>query len=189
MKADPEYQFDKYPDGGVNRTAKACVPMLDAMQAGYLVTTPCDLYVNDGEFSWGNFPIPPVDGTHTERQYASMPLDGMKVKTFLNPFGISTPAGYSTMFKAPAGRFEPFQVFEGVVDTDKYHHPVWLPFTVARAFTGTIPVGTPIAQIVPFRREKWKAETVEDDTQHHFKDLFRTIAAYRKKAWSKKEYR
>ena len=53
------------------------------------------------------------------------------------------------------------KILDGVVDTDRYHAPVNLPF-VALAGDGvhTLPKGTPLAQIVPFRRDAAALEGV-----------------------------
>jgi hypothetical protein len=44
-----------------------------------------------------------------------------------------------------------------VVDTDTYTSPVNFPFTLNDPkFEGLIPAGTPIAQVIPFKREQWE---------------------------------
>jgi hypothetical protein len=48
---------------------------------------------------------------------------------------------------------------EGVVDTDTYNAPVNFPFVLKNVnFEGLIPAGTPIAQVIPFKREEWKMQ-------------------------------
>ena len=45
----------------------------------------------------------------------------------------------------------------GIVDTDKYVAPVNFPFVINDPkFEGLISKGTPIAQIIPFKRNSWK---------------------------------
>jgi hypothetical protein len=43
-----------------------------------------------------------------------------------------------------------------VVDTDKYFAPINFPFVLNDySFEGLIPAGTPMAQVIPFKRESW----------------------------------
>jgi hypothetical protein len=44
----------------------------------------------------------------------------------------------------------------GVVDTDNLLTEINPPFRMKNGWTGVIPAGTPIAQIIPFKRENWK---------------------------------
>jgi hypothetical protein len=51
----------------------------------------------------------------------------------------------------------PFTILPGVVDTDRYTAPVNFPFLINDPnFEGLIPAGTPIAQVIPFKREPWE---------------------------------
>jgi hypothetical protein len=50
-----------------------------------------------------------------------------------------------------------FSILPGVVDTDSYTAPVHFPFTLNDPkFEGLIPAGTPIAQVIPFKRNNWE---------------------------------
>ena len=44
-----------------------------------------------------------------------------------------------------------------MVDTDKYPIPVHFPFLLKKNFEGLIKQGTPIIQVIPFKRESWKS--------------------------------
>jgi hypothetical protein len=61
-------------------------------------------------------------------------------------------------------------------------------------FEGLIPAGTPIAQIIPFKRESWKntIQTTGELLQKSFEDkLFinnRFFDKYKKSFWQRKEY-
>jgi hypothetical protein len=73
-----------------------------------------------------------------------------------NYWAIRTPKGYSTMFIQPMHRESVFTILPGIVDTDEYYSPVLFPFVVNDPeFEGLIPKGTPIAQVIPFKRESW----------------------------------
>jgi len=113
------------------RTAKGCLPFMDALTAGYILKLTYDLEVNHGvvnkdgkrisETRAGNphredpyllskhrAEVPPnhVEGHHP-RQIKGSPLlkknghDTALLLKFKNPFRIFTPPGYSTLFVSP----------------------------------------------------------------------------------------
>jgi hypothetical protein len=53
-----------------------------------------------------------------------------------------------------------FTILPGIVDTDQYKAAVNFPFVLNEAdkFEGLIPAGTPMAQVIPFKRDSWKME-------------------------------
>ncbi len=74
-------------------------------------------------------------------------------------WGVKTPKGYSAIFTHPINRFDlPFITTTGIMDTDKWG--IWgnQPFSLKSGWEGVIPAGTPIIQIIPFKRENWKSE-------------------------------
>ena len=81
---------------------------------------------------------------------------------FMNPWRIKLPPGYSLLFTQPLNRPDlPFTCFSGVVDCDRFDTTVNIPF----AWTGptgdhVLPAGTPIAQVVPLRREQTIRQSV-----------------------------
>ena len=157
----------KIPNGSGSTTAtiKRCMPVFDAITSGYIITLPADVYVSQKEneeglkfpyFEWSSgglvefhpaeqAPIHPDRNSHT-----SYPK-------WINPWAIKTPKGYSTLFVQPLHRESVFTIMPGVVDTDIYYAPVNFPFVLNDiSFEGLIPKGTPIAQIIPFKRESWQ---------------------------------
>jgi len=151
-------------DGGVNRTIKSCMPVFDAMTQGYIWKTPCDIQFNLDEFSrvtHPNMPFQVLDFTHSTQQTQHYPNLGQGFKWIL-PFQIQTPKGYSTLFKHPSHQDLPFTTLEGVVDTDKHPIPTHCPAYIAAEFQGVIPKGTPIVQMIPFKREAWKSMSEVD---------------------------
>ena len=76
-----------------------------------------------------------------------------------NAWGIETPPGYSCLFIPPVHRETPMVALPGVVDTDTYTAPVNFPFVLKDPkMEGLIPAGTPIIQVIPFKRETWQME-------------------------------
>lgn len=157
-------------------TAKRCMPLFDAITSGYLITSVADVHVKqvDGQpyYSWStldqiNFhpieqlPIHPQNKHHKN-----------SIPKWKNYWGIKTPKGYSCLIVNPMHRDLPFTIFPGVVDTDLYYTPINFPFTLNDAgYEGLIPAGTPIAQIIPFKRNSWEMEFGSDENLKEIKNV------------------
>ena len=75
---------------------------------------------------------------------------------WINPWSVKTPKGYSTLFIQPMHRESVFTILPGIVDTDDYDAPVNFPFVLNDPkFKGMIPAGTPMAQVIPIKRDTW----------------------------------
>lgn len=197
-KTRTPYKHHVLPDTSTNLTAKACVPLLDALLTGYIITTPCDvLAVKDPSYpnrlNWTyEFPIIEI---HKADQVKGMPmakeLEPVPYK-WNNPWVIRTPKNYSVLFTHPLNHFDlPFQTLSGVVDTDSYTMPVNFPFLLREDFEGIIPKGTPIAQVIPIKRDAWASEKLpySEKSRYMLDDLRSTmVRAYKEKFWNKKEY-
>ncbi len=144
-------------------SAKACLPMTDAFSLGYIIPLPFDveIMVPEGrvaiEISWdADAPFEPID-QHNPAQIGApdAPFETTLPLKFINPWRIKVPPGYSVLFAQPLSRPDlPFTCFSGLVDCDRFDTTVNLPF----AWTGPIGThllraGTPIAQLVPIRRD------------------------------------
>ena len=81
---------------------------------------------------------------------------------FHNYWTIATPPGWSCLFIPPANRPNPvFEVISGVVDTDTYKSLVNFPFfAIGADGKYTIERGTPLVQVIPFRRASTAIEGV-----------------------------
>ena len=159
---------EKKPDdlGNTLATIKRCIPVLDSITSGYIITLPADVYVSlrdngNGEkvqfFQWPSFKL--ID-FHPIDQAPEHPMVNQHAyPKFNNPWSIKTPKGYSTLFVQPFHRKSIFSILPGIVDTDAYTAPVNFPMVITDPnFEGLIPEGTPIAQIIPFKREPWQAK-------------------------------
>jgi hypothetical protein len=145
-------------NGKINSTIKRCMPVFDAMTAGYIVTTPADVIVsikNDEQvFEWSSLGL--ID-FHPIEQAPTHPLKNEHAyPKWITHWALRTPKGYSTLFVQPMHRESVFTIFPGIVDTDTYYSPVNFPFSMNDPnFEGLIPKGTPIGQLIPFKRESW----------------------------------
>lgn len=151
--------------GGTTATAKRCMPIFDAITGGYILVTPADIHVSQKEtedgtkqpyFQWSNYGL---ISFHPVEQAPEHPNRNghMAYPKWINPWAIKTPKGYSTMFVQPMHRESVFTILPGVVDTDEYFAAVNFPFVLNDVnFEGYIPAGTPMAQVIPFKRDEWE---------------------------------
>ena len=190
---------NKKPNGGGNTdaTIKRCMPVFDAITAGYIITTPADVYVSIKEekqfFEWstlGLISFHPVEQApeHPARNQHAYPK-------WNNPWAIKTPKGYSVLFTQPMHRESIFTILPGIVDTDTYTAPVNFPMVINDPnFEGLIPKGTPIAQVISFKREDWQMEIGSEKElkeQHSITQKLQTkfFDRYKSMFWSRKEYK
>jgi hypothetical protein len=145
-------------------TFKGCMPILDVLTAGYLIPLHADIEVlNNNGF--------PVINSNTFRpvveQHMPQKLNGLEIPEgysqfifkYLNNWIIKTPPGYSALVTHPFGyKNLPFYSYSGIVDSDTFHGDINIPFTLKKDFSGIIQKGTPIMQIIPFKRENWECE-------------------------------
>ena len=87
----------------------------------------------------------------------------------------------------------PFFTLTAIVDTDKFPNKLHLPFFIKEGFEGIIEAGTPIAQIIPIKRDVWKSEkkSFQEKTHILYNNAMQInfIRAYKNKIWSRKVYR
>ena len=147
------------------RTVKQCPPFVDAMAHGFMVLLPCDVNVDNGQFSW-DWPLPALAvrghpraplSFHVPEQIAGSPLahgrhSALKFNSF---WTIELEAGWSLMAVHPINRDDlPFRLVTGLVDADRFHD-VGINFPAVwtdPGFSGVLPRGTPIAQCYPVTR-------------------------------------
>ena len=192
-KMEARFPKEKTPDSMIS--IKKCIPVLDAMTAGYIIVSPCDVYVSikEGEPNY-NSAIPNLISFHPRKQaYKHPKANDFRFPKWLNPWAIKTPKGYSCIFKPPAHNSNPwFEILEGIVDTDTYTAAVNFPFVLKNPTEEfMIPAGTPITQVIPFKREEWKSSFSNDRepdnaVQKYLKSQF--FVRYKRLFWSRKSY-
>jgi hypothetical protein len=188
------------PTNGAERrafpTIKRCMPVFDSISSGYLILTHTDIEIfEDGTFGWANDLMESVSKHAKEQVYnykdKDVPVDMPK---FRNPWNIKTAKGYSCLFISPMHRpTTGLKILEGIVDTDNYFNAVQLPMQIVDNFVGTIPAGTPIAQVIPIKRDSWKMRIGDDKDRKESKDVWMSILAswsngYRRLFRENKEY-
>jgi hypothetical protein len=173
-------------NGGVSSrsTIKKCMPVFDMISSGYILFTPTDIWVTQEKTETGTQPVytwPSWTGLgfHPIEQAPDLPYNSghtIQYPKWINPWSIKTSPGCSVMIISPTYRDSIFTILPGVVDTDKYFSNINFPFVLNNInFEGLIPAGTPIAQIIPFKREDWQMEFGNDqqffDANTHYKNI------------------
>lgn len=170
-------------------TIKACVPVLDYITGGYIIPVPFDLIVEiiDGQHHFHyDVPYPFVSG-HAPAQIEGAPFESQRPHKLTNPWFIETPKGYSCFFFKPYyADTKGIDILPAIVDTDNYTE-VNFPFFFTETEDGKyfIPRGTPIAQVLPFKRDNFEMEMRESTHVEGlrqkllpatiFKDMYKTM--------------
>ena len=179
-------------------TVKKCIPVFDAITAGYILYTQVDVQITqeDGSpyYSWASQnPI----SFHPVIQAPLHPLqNGAPYAKWMNPYSIKTPPGYSTLFLPPLHNPNNiFTILEGIVDTDTYTPPVNFPFILNDVkWEGIIVAGTPIAQVIPFKRDSWKQKIgsekeIKEQNLKNMKLRTKIFNSYKQQFWSRKDFK
>lgn len=183
------------------RTFKHCVPFLDSMTSGYIFELWQDVEVkqsNDGRpYIYWKKVDSEIFSSKPEGSAGMMDTPygySKEVLSFHHNLFIKTPPGYSVIITQPFNRTDlPFYALSGVVDTDKYPlFPGLYPMFLRKGFEGIIERGTPMLQIIPFKRDDWKSENSKELEKEG--SLAGRIAStfmsfwYKRNAWVKKSY-
>lgn len=195
------------PNGFATSTIKRCMPIFDAISAGYLILSPCDIYIDATNPDKIHYSIPAeltefksdMFSMHGKEQYDGYPIDKSKYHSDLLrilPFwSVKTPRGTSSLIIQPLHADKsPLFAFSGIIDTDKFISDGHFSFLVEKDFKGVIKQGTPLVQVIPFKRESWGMSIVEPDTSKEELEAQRLslratfINGYKNKFRSKKDY-
>lgn len=195
---------ETYYQDGTERVAglKTCIPFLDGLVSGYVLTVPEDIHV-----SFENDQYSFMDSSGNESSFVGE-RKGESGSTMPRPAGYAeghfiwknfwswkTPRGWSVLVTHPLNSFDlPFITLSAIMDSDSFVGPGNIPFFLKRGFSGVIKAGTPIAQLIPIKRASW--QMVEND-----KSLADTVSQnirivrnpdnstpYKKVMWHKKRY-
>jgi hypothetical protein len=199
---------DKKPsgEGTTTGTIKRCMPVFDSINSGYIIPTPCDIWVRQVPFEedptktqpyyeWTSFGVIQFHPIEQAPNHPNNSGHTVSYPKWTNPWAIKTPPGYSVAFVQPWHRESVFTILPGVVDTDTYSAPVNFPFVLNDIkFEGLIPAGTPMAQVVPFKRDSWEMEIGGKEElidQHKVTTLLRTkfFDSYKNQYRQHKEYK
>ncbi len=207
-----------------NLTLKTNLPFVDPFSLGYMAVSPYEIELLDRretlppemknnptisfpespglDFSYPGYPI--IEQSDFVQHF------GWKVPTGFHTdipyswnlwFTIHTPPGYSVLITNPLNNNTlPWFTTSLVVDTDKDFVLDAVPFFVAKNYPlGIIPKGTPLLQIIPFKRDAWihkVAPITENNLQTNRSSTKPAMEAqmqipnvwYKQNIWNKKNF-
>lgn len=208
-KKIPNNQYQKNPEfddfsNVVNKSVKSCMPFLDSLTTGYIQKLHTDVYISYEKDKINyHFPSKPIPLEHRGNVSTAIDDSFYQIEfvwkmywTFL------LPEGYSAIVTHPWNRNElPFVTLTGIIDSDnpqKRHYITSpeeggnIPMYIKNRFTGLIPAGTPIYQIIPFKRESWKSSKEEYNEKTYLKHASliwkKFWHAYKDNLWQKKDF-
>ena len=204
------YNVDPHRDVPVREfgSIRDCPAVNDAMGFGYMLYLPADVFIDatkdEIRFDVGTFGngsrihdagfsfITEHDPIQTSEYQAMFDFHRQSLK-WQTYWGVKTDEGYSTLFIHPMHRNDlPFYSVTAIVDTDKFPTRDPYAFFIKKGFKGIIHRGTPMLQVVPFRREDWTMNIVEPDAksfrvnQQKMGSVF--SQPYKKLFWQRKKF-
>jgi hypothetical protein len=186
-------------NGTLNHSFKKCTPMLEPLTFGYIIPLWADVLVSlkDGspEISWmTETQIFSPHGDTSKRVEHPPGYTNLVVK-YVSTWMAQTPAGYSCLITSPFGyRNLPFMQIPSIIDTDKSVMEGSFPMWIKAGFEGIVEKGTPLVQVIPFKRNDWKSTfDYYEDGEHRtlIEKTFKTtmLNHYTKNIWSKKDFK
>jgi hypothetical protein len=183
-----------------NTSLKMCMPFFDALTGGYVQKTWTDIFVkrdSDGNFFEIYYSFSPSIVRIRDSTNISINKSVFYDKEFIwiEPWVPKLPKGYSILYTHPLNRLDlPFTSLSAIVDSDNYYHTSFgqYPFYIRKDFEGLIPAGTPMYQMIPFKRESWIKSCLKFDSKINEKNT-RTMmnnfwGIYKQKFWEKKNF-
>ena len=186
-------------------TIKLCAPFADALNFGYIQETWQEINIstfateNEPTFKY-SYPSQPhiLSNRGLSQNSILIPDEFHKVQMTWHPQWVpELPSGYSAIITHPFNRMDlPFYTLSGILDSDTYRFAEEesnLPFLLKKDFNGIIPVGTPMYQIIPFKRDSWESFSNEydGDAQIYNNQKIRRYfwGGYKKIHWKKKIFK
>jgi hypothetical protein len=198
MPAFSEGEMKVFSGGSTNATAKLCRPFFDSLSMGYVQNLWCDVYIKkDGDQIFYENSMQKCPAMSHREDDSEIPINSIffqKEFIWKMQWVPKLPKGYSMIYTHPFNREDlPFRSFTGIVDSDVFFHEKEAnhPFYIQGNFEGLIPAGTPIVQMIPFKREEWKmsiknfSESFEIESNIISKHFFNR---YKKLFWNKKVF-
>ena len=203
----------------MNKTIKGCMPFLDTLTTGYTIKMPIDYYIthnikkegkrytegyteldsykNINLNSKNNLQAHSIDQLGEKCPFVNK-NKSLPFHKILNPWLIKTPPGYSCLFLPPMNNSDDrFSIIPGIVDTDTFYQEINFPIIINGdkypVLETLIESGTPIVQVIPFKREKWKmiieSKGCLNRNKVNFLFNIKLLNVYKNKWWSKKSWK
>jgi hypothetical protein len=179
--ASPYFGGGVYPNDGklhfrnkeANATYKKCVPLLDGLSAGYIIPLWADVQIEQENgipmLYWKtDNDLFSQHGPPSKEIPAPTGYDQIVFK-YINCWIPQTPKGYSCLVTSPFGYNDlAFEAIPAIVDTDSSTLELVFPMWIKTGFEGIVEKGTPMVQIIPFKRDDWEStfDYYEDGEYH-----------------------
>jgi len=200
-------------DANIHGGMKSCIPFFDAMASGYIMETweSIEVYENyENILKWRYVEKNPYTDEWEEKTHVQLNMieerHGDSGSTIPRPqghssnhmifqgrWGVRLPRGWSLLITHPFNRWDlPFTTTSGIIDSDEWWTSGNIPFFFKEGWTGIIPAGTPICQLMPIKRSSWVAHiSVLSTPRNNYlseKVGGKSIGWYKKNIWVKKQY-
>lgn len=185
---------------GANLTLKHCVPFRDSMNAGYIQESWQDIHFDVQEDGYTSYRFPTSPEIMSHRDVSSLPMgeEYNPIEFVIRPpWSPELPKGWSVLITQPFNRPElPFFFPSGIIDADRFARmtdKTSIPFYLRKDAPALIKAGTPLYQIIPFKRENWVSEFMDydQDSQSKLLHSVRKVfwGGYKEQFWQKKNYK
>ncbi len=163
------------------KDVKTCVPFRDAMVSGYMYLLPADIEVaisatgdidifHNNQLTFnvvtkrGDINDPNNQGHGMPHPLGTSPI----MFAWGALWGVKTDKADSVLITHPLNRHDlPFVTTSGIIDSGYFELAGNMPFFIKEGFTGIIPKGTPIAQVIPFERQDWISEKIPSNPKQY----------------------
>ena len=173
FKKIPPFESEELTSILRRATSKSCPSFVDTFKEGYVIPAPCDIWLkvlDDGSWEWRTASPLMTCEIHNDNQMVDyMPKSSKVRKVFklILPFTIHTSKNiwmkqvpmlwnYNTDFHIAYGQF----------NTNKVHQVNLQILYTSKKNEIIIKQGTPLAQYVPFRKEKFDIKIVENNKNY-----------------------
>jgi hypothetical protein len=155
------------PYGAIPSTAKACLPLIDAMSLGFIIPMWCDVNIRSNKDCRLIEPSKPPYGGEAVSFHSVDQLGGKTSPTYPGPaikwnsrVVIKTAPGWSVLITPCLNSDEKrFTCLSAVVDTDVYENYINFPaIWNVPDYDGIVAAGTPLVTVIPFKRSTMPTE-------------------------------
>ena len=184
-----------------NKNMKMCFGITDAFSYGYIIPSFCDFnlhWENENlkiETNWEDNFI----SSFSSFQYKEYDFPEDHVRSMIKitlPWRIETSINTSIFVCKPKWRNLNYEIYEGIVDSDKYVNHIHLIMSFGKKDKVIIKRGDPLVQIIPLVVNDWESEikiwTQKEELR--FKRQQNTVSSYfyggyKKHFWKQKKFK
>jgi hypothetical protein len=191
---------------------KSCMPVFDSLTSGYFLTTWWSIEITSNKLGvlkwkyvekdengeWVDSIVNPsmIMEREGEMAYTLPRPEGFAQNHMVwqGKWGMKLPKGWSLLVMHPSHRFDlPFYTIGGIIDSDRFSSSGNLPWFIKKDWVGIIEKGTPIAQLIPIKREAWISRIISEKQDKMGLFLAHKVRSvvfgyYRSNIWVKKRY-